>query len=116
LTFHHQERQNEQVRSRGRTRRRSAAGEAEAAPRRGDVRFRIVDEPREEAALELASELLADDVRHLAFFFRSEDRAADAGDFLTLHGFRAGPPGDASSPVWLAVDELEARAALDRAE
>ncbi|MGY8779071.1 MAG: hypothetical protein ACKVIN_13245, partial [Longimicrobiales bacterium] len=41
---------------------------------------------------------------------RTEDRAADIGDYLTLHGFTAGAPGDESVPVWLGVDALEARA------
>jgi ATP-dependent RNA helicase DeaD len=82
-------------------------------PRRGEVRFRIVDEPKESAALELAAELLSGDVRHLVFFFRDEDSAADAGDFLSLHGFQAGAPGEEDVPVWLAVDELAALRALE---
>lgn len=85
-------------------------------PRRGRVRFRIAPEPREAAALSLAAELLPDEARHLLFFCRSEDRAADLGDHLTLHGFLAGAPGDPSTPVWLGVDALEARAAVGDAE
>jgi ATP-dependent RNA helicase DeaD len=85
-------------------------------PRRGEVRFRIVDEPKESAALELAAELLSEDIRHLVFFFRDEDSAADTGDFLTLHGFQAGAPGEEDVPVWLAVDELAALRALEGAE
>ena len=86
-------------------------------PRRGEVRFRIVDEPKEEAALALAAELLqGSETRHLVLFCRSEDCAADVGDFLTLHGFLAGPPGQADAPVWLAVDELAALHALESAE
>src|SRR5690606_12931601 len=69
-------------------------GEAEAVPKRGEVRYRIVEE-REAGALQLVSELLADDARHVCLFFASDDRAADVGDFLTLHGYRAGAPGDA---------------------
>lgn len=83
------------------------------APKRGTVRFRIVTEPREEAVLEMVNHLLADDARHVLVFCRNEDRAADVGDLLTLHGFVAGAPGDASVPVWLGVDALAARAALD---
>ena len=78
---------------------------------RGRVRFRIVGEPREAAALAVASELLPEHARHLLVYCRSEDRAADLGDYLTLHGYVAGAPGDPSAPVWLGVDALEARAA-----
>ena len=43
----------------------------------------------------------------MLFFCRSEDRVADLGDYLTLHGFLAGAPGDpATVPVWLGVDAL----------
>jgi ATP-dependent RNA helicase DeaD len=80
-------------------------------PERGRVRFRIVPEPREAGALAVVDELLADGARHALVFCRSEDRAADVGDYLTLHGFTAGAPGDESVPVWLGVDALEARAA-----
>ena len=81
-------------------------------PRRGTVRFRIAPEPREAAALELIDGLLNDDARHVLVFCRNEDRAADVGDYLTLHGYVAGAPGDTSVPVWLGVDALEARAAV----
>src|SRR6185295_9049088 len=86
----------------------AAVETGDETPRRGEVRFRIVDEPKEEAALEIAAELLGEEVRHLVFYFRNEDQAADAGDFLTLHGFQAGAPGEGDVPVWLAVDELAA--------
>ena len=52
---------------------------------------------------------LSDDVRHVLMFFRSDDRAADVGDRLALHGYHVGAPGDESVPVWLGVDALEAR-------
>lgn len=80
-------------------------------PSRGGVRFRIVAEPKDTAALLLAEELLAAEARHVLFYTRSEDRAADLGDYLTLHGYVAGAPGDTSTPVWLGVDALAARAA-----
>jgi len=83
--------------------------DADSPPKRGTVRFRITPEPKEAAALAIASELLPDEARHLLFFCRSEDRAADLGDYLTLHGYVAGAPGDASTPVWLGVDALAAR-------
>jgi ATP-dependent RNA helicase DeaD len=49
-------------------------------------------------------------------FFNSEDDAADIGDYLTLHGYQAGAPGDTSAPVWLATDEAFARDALGELE
>ncbi len=79
------------------------------SPKRGEVRFRITPEPTEVAALSVIDELFADGARHALVFCRSEDRAADVGDYLTLHGFAAGAPGDESVPVWLGVDALEAR-------
>ncbi|MDX1647481.1 MAG: DEAD/DEAH box helicase [Longimicrobiales bacterium] len=80
-------------------------------PRRGTVHFRICPEPREAAALRVVDELLREGARHALVFCRNEDRAADVGDFLTLHGFVAGAPGDASLPVWLGIDALDARSA-----
>ncbi len=82
--------------------------EADVA-KRGQVRFRIVPEPTEAATLSIVDELITDGARHVLVFCRSEDRAADVGDYLTLHGFVAGAPGDTSVPVWLGVDALEAR-------
>lgn len=85
-------------------------------PQRGDVRFRIAPEPRESAALAVVNEVFAEGARHVLVFCRSDDRAADVGDYLTLHGFAAGAPGDESVPVWLGVDALEARAAAKEVE
>lgn len=96
---------------------RAVAGGREKVPARGEVSYRVVQEPREEAVLGLVAELLdPGDVRHAALFVRSEDRAADLGDHLGLHGYRAGAPGDPAAPVWLAVDEVEALPALDEGE
>ncbi|MSR35650.1 MAG: DEAD/DEAH box helicase [Gemmatimonadetes bacterium] len=80
-------------------------------PQRGEVRYRIVEEPREDGALQLVAELL-EEARHCCLFFATEDSAADVGDYLTLHGFTAAAPGEESAPVWLAVDELAARTAV----
>lgn len=88
----------------------------EKAPARGTVHFRTVQEPREEGVLATVHELLEDGARHVLVFSRSEDRAADLGDYLTLHGYHAGAPGDADVPVWLGVDALEARSAAAGAE
>ena len=82
----------------------------EVGASRGTVRFRIAPEPREAAALNIIESLLRDGIRHALVYCRTEDRAADIGDYLTLHGFTAGAPGDKSVPVWLGVDPLKARA------
>jgi ATP-dependent RNA helicase DeaD len=91
---------------------RPAEGSA-ASPDRGRLRYRILPEPMEEGILETVSEILASDARHVLLFCRSEDRAADVGDYLALHGFASGASGDASVPVWLGVHELEARSAAE---
>ncbi len=83
------------------------------SPDRGKLRYRILPEPKEEGILETVAEILASDARHALLFCRSEDRAADLGDYLTLHGFAAGAPGDADAPVWLGVHELSARSAAE---
>lgn len=85
-------------------------------PKRGDVRFRIAPEPREAATLGVVSELLSNGARHALVYCRSADRAADVGDYLTLHGFVAGAPGDTAVPVWLGIDALEARGRAKDAE
>ena len=88
-----------------------AAEAGASGPKRGEIRYRIVEEPREEGALQLVSELL-EDARHCCLFFGNADRAADVGDYLTLHGYSAGAPGDEGAPVWLAVRELDANTAV----
>lgn len=94
----------------------SVPGPDQGAPRRGEVRFRIAPEPREAAALNVVDELLSGGSRHVLVYCRNADRAADVGDFLTLHGFAAGAPGDADVPVWLGIDALEARSAAKGTE
>jgi ATP-dependent RNA helicase DeaD len=89
---------------------------AEAPVQRGTLRLRAVEGDEDLALAQLAGELLEGDARHLLLFFRSEDRAADAGDLLTLHGFLAAEPGEASAPVWLATDGMTARRALEGVE
>ncbi|MCG6987109.1 MAG: DEAD/DEAH box helicase [Gemmatimonadetes bacterium] len=92
------------------------AGQESAPPHRGVLRYRIVGEPKDEASLMLASELLANDGRHVLAYCRSDDRAADLGDYMTLHGYAAGAAGDVSVPIWLGAHELEARAAAEGVE
>ena len=79
--------------------------------KRGMVRFRITPEPREHAALDVVQSVLDGGARHVLLYCRSEDRAADVGDYLTLHGFVAGAPGDTDVPVWLGVDPIAAKQA-----
>ena len=92
------------------------AHDARGTPQRGAVRYRVVHEPAEEGLAGVVAELFEQGARHVLVFCRNEDRAADIGDRLTLRGFVAGAPGEADAPVWLGVDPLEARQALDGAE
>jgi len=89
----------------------------EEGPDRGRLEFySIAEEDREQIVVGLVSRLLEDGHAHVLLFHRSQDRVADAGDFLALHGFLAGSPGDEVSPVWLGIEALEAREALRGAE
>ncbi len=98
-------------------RRAAVLPPAEEAPvSRGALRYRIVSEPKDEGILLTVAELIEGDARHVLVYCRSEDRAADLGDYLTLHGFAAGVPGDASLPVWLGVDELATRSRAEGVE
>lgn len=88
-------------------------GERDAgSPPRGSLTVMEVSEPRAEAALRATAHLLLE-ARHVVVFVRSEDAAADLGDFLTMRGYAAGRPGEANRPVWLGVDALETRKVLD---
>lgn len=93
----------------------TAAGPGVAPPHR-DLHFTVFEEDRAQAVLVLAATLLADadEVRHVLLYTASADQAADLGDFLAVHGYESGPPGDPAAPVWLSPgDDEEARAALD---
>ena len=95
----------------------TSASEEGEPPMRGGVRFRVTSDDKESTALALADELLGGGgARHVLFFCRSDDRAADLGDYLTLHGFVAGAPGDSAVPVWLGVDAMPARNASKGSE
>lgn len=92
----------------------SSAQNAAGEPvRRGEIRFFTVPSSRERWTLETVARLLEEDASHVVVYCSSEDRIADVGDYLTLHGFVAGAPGDATVPVWLAADGLDARAAAE---
>ena len=79
-----------------------------------ELNLKVAEGDRWEAVLALAGELLEEPVRHLLVFAASADHAADLGDFLAMHGFASGQPGDEAVPVWLSPGEdEEARAVLD---
>ena len=81
-------------------------------PKRGTLRFRITTEPREHEALTIVENVLASGTPHVLLYCRNDDRAADIGDYLTLHGYLSGAPGDTEVPVWLGVNPLEVRSAI----
>lgn len=96
----------------------AAGGDPDEAPlQRGVLELHVAESgaPMREAVRVIA-QILEDGSHHVLLFCRSEDRAADVGDLLTLHGFLAGAPGDASVPVWLGLDPLSDRKTLDDAE
>ena len=75
----------------------------DADPVRGIAHYRICR--KEDADLVRAvAEVLEGDAPHVLVFCASDDHAADVGDLLSLHGFQAGAPGDASTPVWLSSE------------
>lgn len=98
---------------------RPAGGETDpgVVPQRGELLYRVADEARLDAVVPAVSALLdGGEFHHVLLFCMSEDAAADLGDHLTLRGYLSGEAGDPASPVWLAVDELEARAVLRNVE
>ncbi len=95
--------------------RAASGGAAAPSPARGEILYRVVSEDGEETLLASVARLL-EESRHVLVFFRTEDRAADAGDFLSLHGYAAGAPGDDAVPVWLGVDEIACRRLLQDAD
>jgi ATP-dependent RNA helicase DeaD len=88
-----------------------AAGEdtTGGGPQRGQIHYRISGESREMEILQTVSEAMEAGMHHVLVFTNSEDQAADVGDFLSLHGFASGAPGEADCPVWLGVEELPSR-------
>ncbi len=96
--------------------RTSARGRA--APSR-ELNFTVVDVDRAQAVLVLTATLLEEvgSLRHVLLYAASADHAADLGDFLAVHGYEPGPPGDPAAPVWLSPGEDKAaREALDALE
>jgi len=93
--------------------RAAKAGEEETSPQRGEVAYRVTSESKDGEILQTVSGALEGGAHHVLLFSQSEDQAADVGDFLTLHGYMAGAPGEGDFPVWLGVEELEARKIVD---
>jgi ATP-dependent RNA helicase DeaD len=89
------------------------AGAEEKIPSRGGVSYRIAGEEKDQTVLQTVSGILEGGAHHALLFTLTDDQAADLGDFLALHGYLAGPPGDESIPVWLSALELEGRKTLD---
>ncbi len=82
-----------------------------------DLHFAVVEGDHSEAVLALVASLLDDAVRHVLLYAASTDQAADLGDFLAVHGYASGPPGDTAVPVWLCPGEdEEARQAIEAME
>lgn len=92
-----------------------AAGDGveEASTRRGEVSYRVTGDAKEMALLQIVAGALEGGARHVLIFFDSEDQAADMADFLALHGYYSGAPGDPDFPLWLGVNELAARKTVD---
>lgn len=84
--------------------------------RRGTVEFSLVREDRVAEAADHVARLLSAGSRHVLVFCRTEDRAADLGDLLDLRGFRSGYPGEEEATVWLGVDDMEGRRAIQNSE
>ncbi len=80
---------------------------------RGSVRVHAWTGDEDDLLAAVVEALLDEGFAHVMTYARSEDRAADVGDLLVLRGFAGGAPGDRETPVWLGVDALEARAALE---
>ena len=91
----------------------AATGESPLTPiQRGTLRAYTVEDDIDLSLPLLISQELEGECQYALVFVHSEDRAADVGDLLALHGFDVGHPGDTEANVWLGVDPLEARAAV----
>ncbi len=93
--------------------RAAQLGLEDAPLRRGEVSYRVTGETKDGEVLQTVARALEEGARHVLLFSHSDDQAADLGDFLALHGYLAGAPGDGEFPIWLSARELEARKVLD---
>jgi len=87
--------------------------EQHATPR-GTLAYSVVDGRPEEALVDLLR--AGSNEGPVLVFTRTEDGAADVGDFLSLHGHSVGRPGDPDTEVWIATDPHEARLQITEAE
>lgn len=95
----------------------AGADRTEAAPvARGALSVYTLEGDVDFALTRVVSALLAQEHRHVLVFARSEDRVADIGDMLTLHGFSVGRPGESDVAIWLGADPMEVRATLAEKE
>lgn len=87
----------------------SAVAAREQGAKRGtaarSLDYLVVAGAREEAVLGLAANAVGDPARRLLVFANSADQAADLGDFLAIHGYACGAPGDETAPIWLCPGE-----------
>lgn len=75
----------------------------------GTLRFRITTGPRDHEILRVVGRIIASGASQVLLYCRNDDRAADIGDYLSVHGYLAGAPGDQNVAAWLAVDPLEVK-------
>ncbi len=95
----------------------AAEAEPESPVQRGTLHLRSVESiDRERAAAEEVARALEGTVHHVLLFVRSDDRAADLADLLAVHGFVSGSPGEPATPVWVGIDAMEARKAVNDSE
>ncbi len=93
--------------------RAAQVGRQEPSPKRGEVAYRVTGDAKEGEVLLSVARVLEEGTHHVLLFFGSEDQAADLGDFLALHGYPSGAPGEEDFPVWLSTRDLAARKALE---
>ncbi|MBI4519799.1 MAG: DEAD/DEAH box helicase [Gemmatimonadetes bacterium] len=79
------------------------------------IEYVVVGSSKDEAARVVVSQAISGGAEHVLLFCRSDDRAADAGDVLALHGFATGAPGDAASPIWVSAETEPTAPALGSA-
>jgi ATP-dependent RNA helicase DeaD len=93
------------------------SGEEPAAPiHRGTLEVYTVENDFGATLAHTLSDLVERGPKRVLLFSRSEDRAADTADLLSVQGYRVGSPGEADVDIWLGVDPLEARALLADSE
>jgi ATP-dependent RNA helicase DeaD len=90
--------------------------EEDSPVQRGGLTVRTVEGSKEEAVLAAVAEELEEGRHHVLLYCRSDDRAADTGDFLSLHGYVTDAPGSPEAPVWLGLDAMEGRKAVREAD